>query len=174
MTSQSHRPADSSGQELRDRKAIEDALLRFAQAIDSRDWSTYQSQFSTPVEIDYRSLLGGEVLSLSAMAWADQASRSFAGFEATQHFISNLLSSVDGDFGACAAYVYAEHFARSGDDRVSWSMGGRYGARLSRSESGWSIDALRLDVLWSRGDEKIFELAARNAQTSPPQQSERE
>lgn len=174
MTSQGYRATDSSAQELCDRKAIEDVLLYFARAIDSRDWPTYRSQFSTPLEIDYRSLIGGEVLNLSAQEWADQGSRSFAGFAATQHFISNLLSSVDGDLGACEAYVCAEHFARSGEDLVSWSMGGRYRARLSRGESGWSIDALRLDVLWSRGDEKIFELAARNAQAGPPQRSERE
>jgi hypothetical protein len=174
VTSQGNRPVDSCGQELRDRKEIEDVLQRFARAIDSRDWSTYRSQFSTRLEVDYRSLLGGEVLSLSAMEWADQASRSFAGFEATQHFLSNLISSVDSDLGVCEAYVCAEHFARSGDDLVSWSMGGRYRARLSRGETGWSIDALRLDVLWSRGDEKIFELAARNAQRGPPQRSERE
>ena len=173
MALRGNRTADSHGQELRDRKAIEDVLLHFARAIDLRDWTAYRAQFSTRVEIDYRSLIGGEVLSLSAKEWSDQAARSFSGFEATQHFVSNLLSSVDGDRGVCEAYVCAEHFARSGEEPLSWSMGGRYRARLSRGDSGWRIDALRLGVLWSRGDEKIFELAGRNAPTDPLQDPER-
>jgi len=166
-------PSGPSGQELRDRKEIEDVLLRFARSIDSRDWASYRSQFSSPVEIDYRSLLGGEVLNPSAAEWADRAGESFEGFEATQHFVSNLISSVDGDHGACEAYVCAEHFARADGSLTSWSMGGVYRARLSRRESTWSIDALRLEILWSRGEEAIFELAARNAQRARIERAER-
>jgi len=164
MASEETMGAESMQLELRDRKQIEDVLVRFAKSIDSRDWATYRAQFSSPLEVDYRSLIGGDVLSLSAAEWADQASRSFEGFERTQHFVSNLLSCADGDTGTCEAYVCAEHFARAEQTLESWTMGGAYRARLSRNGSTWSIDVLCLEVLWSRGDEKIFELAARNAQ----------
>jgi len=152
-------PADH---ELHDRMALANVLVRFARAIDSRDWETYRLQFAASVEIDYRSLLGGEVLTVSAVDWARQASRSFEGFQTTQHFISNQVSQVVGARGTCDAYLCAEHFAQAGDALEFWTLGGTYRAEFERTEAGWKIDALRLNVLWSRGNPNIFEIAAGN------------
>jgi 3-phenylpropionate/cinnamic acid dioxygenase small subunit len=149
-------------QELHDRIALADVLVRFARAIDSRDWETYRLQFAASVEIDYRSLLGGDVLVVSAENWAKQASRAFAGFQTTQHYISNQVSVIAGDRGVCDAYLCAEHFAQAKDDLEFWTLGGTYQAQFQRTEAGWKINALCLTVLWSRGNPNIFEIAAGN------------
>ncbi len=144
--------------------AIGDVLIRFTCAIDSRDWAAYRSCFSDFVEIDYRSLIGGDVLRESGDAWTERARRSFCGFEVTQHFSSNHVCELAGARATCRAYVCAEHFVRTGDTQESWTMGGLYDAELARGSRGWRMDALKLDLRWSRGNAKIFELAARSAQ----------
>jgi len=147
-------------QELHARTAMADVLIQFARAIDSRDWDVYQSQFATAIEVDYRSLLGGDVLAISAADWAMQARRAFEGFETTQHFISNQVCQVDDGRGTCEAYVCAEHFARTGSELEFWTMGGNYRAEFEQTDEGWKIDKLRLEVLWSRGNPNIFEIAS--------------
>ncbi len=150
-------------QELRDRAAISDVLIRFACSIDARDWQAYRSCFADSVEIDYRSLIGGEVLAETGDAWTERARHSFAGFEVTQHLSANHVHRVDGDRAHSTAYIRAEHLVTAEGARESWTLGGSYRADLARRPDGWKIERLALDVLWSHGNPDVFAIAARNA-----------
>ncbi len=163
MPTEEERPTAQAHQDVRDRMAISDVLIRFTCAIDSRDWMAYRSCFADCIEIDYRSLIGGDVLSESGDAWTERARQSFAGFEATQHFISNHACELNGDRATCSTYVCAEHFVAAGSAQEFWTMGGVYRTEFERAVTGWRIDALKLDVRWSRGNPGIFELAAKSA-----------
>lgn len=151
-------------QELLDRAAVSDVLIRFTCAIDSRDWGAYRSCFADSVQIDYRSLIGGDVLSESGDAWTERTRRSFSGFEITQHFTSNHVCELAGDRATCRAYICAEHFIRAGGIQEFWTMGGIYDAEFERGTTGWRMDVLKMTPCWSRGNERIFELAAKSAQ----------
>ncbi len=151
-------------EDLLDRISVSDVLTRFACAIDSRDWVAYRSCFANRVEIDYRSLIGGDVLSESGDAWTERARQSFEGFEVTQHFISNPVCVVTDDRARCRAYICAEHFVGVAGAQESWTMGGLYDAKFGRGAPSWRIDALTLELRWSRGNSEIFELAAKNRQ----------
>ena len=146
-------------QDLRDRLAVSDIFVRFTCAIDSRDWIAYRSCFSDSIEIDYRSLIGGDVLFMDADAWTEQARQSFAGFECTQHFTSNHVCKLDGNRARGSAYICAEHFVAAGKAQEFWTMGGVYHGEFVRGASDWSMIKLRLEMRWSRGNPDIFELA---------------
>lgn len=150
-------------QEHRDRTAISDLLIRFAGSIDTRDWAAYRSCFADSIEVDYRSLIGGEVLKVTGAAWTERARQSFAGFDVTWHQSTNHVHRVEGDRAHCTAYLCAEHFVNTEGARESWTLGGTYRTELIRSREGWKIERLALDVLWSRGNPDVFALAAAKA-----------
>ena len=162
MPTEHQRQTAREAQDLRDRLAISEVFVRLACAIDSRDWIAYRSCFSNSIEIDYRSLIGGDVLCEDGDAWTEHARQSFAGFEATQHFTSIHVCELDGNRARCSAYLCAEHFVSAGDVQEFWTLGGVYHAEFARGATDWSIDKLRLEVRWSRGNPDIFELAAKN------------
>ena len=162
-----------SAEELRDRAALSDVLIRFACSMDARDWPAYRSCFADSIEIDYRSLIGGEILSETGDAWAERTRESFAGFDVTQHLSTNHVHRVEGDRAHSTAYICAEHFVTTKDAQESWTLGGIYRAEFARSQEGWKIERLALDVLWTRGNPDVFALAAKKAALEDPVAQER-
>ncbi len=148
--------------------ALSHVLIRFACSLDTRDWAAYRSCFADSVEIDYRSLIGGEILKETSDAWTERARRSFSGFDVTQHLSSNHLHRVEGDHAHCTSYIRAEHFVTVEDTQESWTLGGTYRAEFARSRDDWKIERLALDVLWSRGNPVVFALAASKAALEDP------
>ena len=52
----------------------------------------------------------------------------------------------------------AEHFLNNDAGSFDFALGGYYHDRLVRTDSGWRIRAVTLNVFWSRGNRHIMEL----------------
>ena len=80
--------------DLADRLAIGDLLTRYATAVDRRDWDLYRTVFTSDAEIDYTSAGGIAGTVDEVVEFLDSA---LSGFEMTQHLVSNVDTSVEGD-----------------------------------------------------------------------------
>ncbi len=114
--------------------AIERVLVRYATAIDTRDWDLFRSCFAPDLKADY-----GDY-----GRWADvdgitaYMERAHLGFEATNHLLSNFVIEVDGDRASAVSYVHV--VLVFGGESTSWIDGiGRYEDRLVRTGEGWRI-----------------------------------
>lgn len=141
--------------------AITNALADFAHCIDKRDWNTFATLFADPFDIDY-SAFGMVTGRISPAQVAEEAAKSFDGFDATQHLIGSVSIRPDGDTVAVVAYVRAMHVVASGDDAVRFDVGARYDSIFTPSQDGWLISVWRFKPMWTQGDQGIFDLAARN------------
>ena len=87
---------------------------------------------------------------------------AMAGLSATQHAMSNPITAVAADAATCRMYIQAHHVLDP-DDPDSWfTLGGYYDDRLVRdpgAPAGWVLTAVRLTVLWRRGDPGIMPIA---------------
>ncbi|MCX6433915.1 MAG: nuclear transport factor 2 family protein [Actinobacteria bacterium] len=143
---------------LLDERGVCDALYRFAEGIDLRDWGLYRSAFTDELTFDYTSHRPGSVGVVPADDWVARARRRFETLDATQHTMSNPRMTVFGDTAVCAMYVEAWHsVAVEGVDRHC-TIGGRYVHDLERAGDEWRISVLRLQVRWSQGDRTILDL----------------
>jgi 3-phenylpropionate/cinnamic acid dioxygenase small subunit len=151
---------DSRLQWLIDRAQISDVQLRYATAVDLRDWKLFRSCFTDEVEVDFTSLFGGSgPRAVSADRWTEAARRTVGGLQATQHMITNHVITIEGDTATCVAYVQARHYLPNDKGDSLQTLGGYYTNHFVRTPEGWKIRRCKLTVTWNEGNWHVFELA---------------
>jgi len=138
---------------------ITSRVYEYAYGIDTRDWALYRSIFTDQITMDFSSYNAAPVTTMSADTWVDACKSLFMGLDATQHTMSNPLVEVDGDRARCRMYMQAEHFLKNDAGSFDFALGGYYDDRLVRTDTGWRIAAVTLNVFWSRGNRHIMTLA---------------
>ncbi|MBY8858217.1 nuclear transport factor 2 family protein [Nocardia sp. CA2R105] len=81
-------------QEISDRLEIQDLMVRYSHAVDTRQWDLLDEVFTPDAHIDY-SAMGGSTGDL--VATKEFLATMLPNFLAFQHLISNSSISVDGD-----------------------------------------------------------------------------
>ena len=111
-------------------------LVRYARAVDTRDWALFRTCFTDDVTADY-----GEIGSWQGtgdlVAFMD---RAHAGMGPTQHRLSNFLVEVHGDRAASVTYVHVVAVLASGPDDWIDTIG-TYEDALVRTSDGWRISS---------------------------------
>jgi 3-phenylpropionate/cinnamic acid dioxygenase small subunit len=109
-------------------------LIRYATAVDTRDWDLFRSCFTDDAITDY-----GEL-----GAWTDVDSITefmivaHAGMGPSKHFISNFDVEVDGDHAYAVSYLHAV-LVLAADPRSWIDTVGHYEDRFVRTSEGWRI-----------------------------------
>ena len=145
---------------LIDRAEISDVVLRYATALDSRDWGRYESIFTDPLTVDFSSWSGEPEATLPVDEWVALVRSTLSGFDATHHLSSNHVISLSGDTANCVSYMVARHYLIEDGEPLMHSIGGHYSNGLVREADGWKIRHCALTVTWEMGDRGLFEIAA--------------
>lgn len=134
---------------LADRLAINDLLVRYAWAIDTKDWDTLDDVFTADAHIDYTAT-GGIAGGLAEIKpWLAE---SLAAFPATQHLLSNSQVTIDGDTATARTAVYNPMGAATREGPLHFFfMGGIYADELVRTPAGWRIKRRVEDLVWMDG-----------------------
>ncbi len=127
---------------LADRIAVEDLLTRYATTVDRRDWDGYRNVFTDDAEIDYTSA-GGIAGTVDEVV--EFLSTTLDMFEMTQHLVSNIDVSVDGDTATVTAMFNNPMRLPGGE---VWFTGGWYHHDLVRTADGWRSRRLREESAW--------------------------
>ena len=115
-----------------DRGEVLDVSLRYATAIDRREWSLFSSVFTDDAELDY-----GQVGQwVAADAIMDFMRRVHAAARHTMHRLTNRVINVDGDIAVVRTYVDALILV---DDGSGANAIGYYDDRMRRTADGWRI-----------------------------------
>ena len=149
-----------------DFQAITRKVYEYAYGIDTRDFELYRSIFTDQIAMNFHSYNGQPELSLPADEWVANCRALFLGLDATQHSMSNPLVEVVGDHARCRMYMQAEHFLVTDQGSNDYAIGGYYDDRLLRTEEGWKIEAVTLQVNWHRGNRHIMQLALERSPVS--------
>jgi hypothetical protein len=147
-------------QELRDRLELTDLIHKYATGIDTRDWALFRSIFADELFMDFSSYSGAPGSKMTGDDWVAGCQRMLPGFDATQHSLSNFVFDIQGADATVTVYMQAEHFIANKLGDNSHTLGGYYIHKLRRGQGGWRIHATTLQVLWSRGNRHVYQLAA--------------
>jgi len=142
-----------------DRQDIIDSILRYASGIDMRNWALYRQCFTDEVEVDFTSWSGGTPRKLSADDWVAGVRSTLAGFDATQHTLTNFVIDLRGDEATAVVYMSAQHYLPNSMGDSTLLIGGYYTHELVRAATDWKIRKARLTVTWTVGNRHVFELA---------------
>lgn len=128
-------------QELADRLAVQDVLIKYATTCDARDMEGYGSCFAEDAVIRG---FGSETVH-GRQAWVDYVDKALKSFTATQHFVGNQVVELKGDAATMRTYVQATHFLadRPGTTLTLFAI---YHDKLVRKgDGGWEITDHRLE-----------------------------
>lgn len=131
---------------LLDRSAVEEVLIRYATALDTKDWGLLRTCFLDGVVGVYETL--GEVRGYDALErMCRQVLEPLAG---TQHQLTNVVVTVEGATATATCYLQSTHVrAEPGGD--NWVIAGTYSDQLVRTYAGWRIARRSLRRVWTSG-----------------------
>jgi len=132
-------------QELVDRAAIHDVLMRYCRGVDRCDEELVRSAFHLDA-VDDHGYWKGPGWDFAAFIVRDIARRS----SATTHAVANELIELHGDAAAVESYVFAYLCPPGGGAPVVNLFAGRYVDRFERREGEWRIARRTVVHDWSR------------------------
>lgn len=139
--------------ELSDRAAVEDVIVKVFVATDQRDWQAVQACFAEAVLFDMTSLAGGEPTHLTPARITQAWEEGLAPIEALHHQIGNVQVNLDGNQASCACYGIALHHRKVASGRNTRTFVGTYDFHLTRDTSHrWHIDVFRFNLKFLEGN----------------------
>ncbi len=133
--------------EMLDEREIVGLAVRYASALDQKDWQLLHSVFAPDGVLVAGAL--GEVRGPQAIGAAIQ--RVLDGLT-TQHLNGNHSVLVQGDRARHTSYLHAHH-VRSGMPGFNWfTIAGTYEDDVIRKAEGWRILRRTLTVTWTNGN----------------------
>ena len=118
---------------MSDRDEISDVLIRYATAIDTRDWDLFRRVFTADCALDYGAV--GSWTGIEDVVTFMVEAHAGAGH--TLHRVTNVVAEVDGDSARTRAYVDALLMNLEGTGGVT--AAGSYDDHLIRTDDGWRI-----------------------------------
>jgi 3-phenylpropionate/cinnamic acid dioxygenase small subunit len=118
-----------------DKEQIAEVLIRYATAIDSKNWPLLRSCWTDEIDVDYQQL--GRFTSADALT--DVMRQLHENMGPTYHRMSNFVIAVDGDRATVRSYVQAVLMLQP-DDSTNWVDAlGHYDDVFVRTADGWRI-----------------------------------
>jgi 3-phenylpropionate/cinnamic acid dioxygenase small subunit len=139
-----------SPQELADRAEIQDVLVRYGWAIDTKDWELLDTCFTDDAEVDYSSNPGGKKGPYKQIrSWLE---KMISAFPVTQHLMSNMEVQLSGDTATARTMVTNPQGAATREGPLHFFyVGGRYDDQFVRTADGWRIKLRVETTLWFEG-----------------------
>ena len=122
---------------------------------DLKDWKTLRSFFTDEVATDFTSLTGGEAAKIKADELVGAWETNLFAEKKTYHQRGNHRIEIDGDKAIVFSKAYAFNLLESGEVTGLWEVWGNYTHTLRRTEDGWKVSGMTLDVILQRGDERV-------------------
>jgi ketosteroid isomerase-like protein len=139
---------------LADHAAITDALLRFANGMDTDDLQLISSAFAPDGVADFGPAAEKLGITFPLLEGNDTITQGLGGFASaldTSHTVSNVRIETIGDTATMYALVEAQHFPKGVKGR-NILMKNRYDITAQRAGQQWVIARMTIDNIWSEGD----------------------
>lgn len=140
--------------DLTDRQAIVDTVVRYAVALDAKDWAAARACFADEVIADYGDLRGTASERLRADDFIALRRAALAHLT-THHLSANHLVTLAGDTAECTSAMVIHRLdpGRAADN--AFDTLAHYTHTLARTPAGWRITAVHQAIAWNRGNAEI-------------------
>jgi len=124
-------------QEISDRLEIQELLVRYSHAVDSRDWDAFEGVFTDDAVIDYTEMGGPRGGVKETRAFLESAMPMFSSF---QHMVGNTVLEFDGDTARSRTICHNPMVLDRGEGQTHvFFCGLWYRDELVRTPEGWRI-----------------------------------
>lgn len=132
---------ESTADDWAGKAEIAEVLVRYACAIDQRDWDLFRTCFIVHVHAEY----DGIGMWRNVEEITEAMIQSHINMGQSMHTLSNIVVSIDGDIATARSYVDAILIA--GDGQSGLNPHGFYEDQLQRTPEGWRISHRRFTMV---------------------------
>jgi hypothetical protein len=132
-----------------DRVAVHDLLVGYFRGFDERRTDDAFLRETFTADADWR-FPRGEATGIEEII--ERRDGTLGLWEQTLHSVSSVLIELDGDRARFTATLLATHIHRPADPGAPLQIGGRLSGEAGRSDVGWRLRRLGLDLVWTDGD----------------------
>ena len=137
-------------QRLTDRQEIAELCVRYATALDTKDWGLLESCFArSPVFVHP----GGRLAGFPAIL--ERTKAALAPLTATQHLLGTIVAEVDADTARSVCYFQAQHVRAGTPGGETYIIAGSYADTLTRTAGGWRIAERVQAYIWRGGNRAV-------------------
>lgn len=140
-------------QYLLDAHRIQQCLLKYPVALDSRDFDLLESLFTADARID---IPAAGVFDPARYRAAAEA--GLGRLDATQHFVGQALLRIEGDRASARSYLVAQHVVNALAPDGTLKIGAWYNDELRRVDGQWLIAARTGNAVWWEGNPAVLGL----------------
>lgn len=137
---------------LLDERDIQRQLIKFARAMDERDWQAIRAIVAEDVTADFGT---GEVQGSSSVIELIRSYLDNCG--ATQHLLGNILIDVDGGQATSESYVSDMHLSKNRELDVSFRTLGNYSDAWVKADGVWRMSKRVKNNRAAIGSMEVFE-----------------
>lgn len=137
------RPVSVIREELADREAIRECLLKLARASDRVDEALWRECFWPEATDNHAGIFHGTI-----EEFMKETLPVLERHESTSHFMGNMLIEIDGTRGNAETYVLGFHVLEEDEKTVNWVASARYLDRFERRGEIWRLLERRFVVDW--------------------------
>lgn len=150
--------------ELEDWNALDELVYRSMCSMDACNWTAYRRELTDDAIFDFgddgAAAEDSAEPAIGGYNFVAVLSSVMDGFDATQHVVTNMFHSIEGDAAKTNCYVVAEHFLNSDHGGRDIASGSHCEIDSVRASDGWKISRLQFRTYWYRGNTSLYQLAA--------------
>jgi ketosteroid isomerase-like protein len=144
-------PGTASTARLADWVAVVEVCVRYARALDRRDWDLLASCFDDDAVVEYSDM--EPITGIAALT--DVCRQVLEPLDVSQHLLGNHHVEIDGDRAHSECYLHAQHVSHALAPADKY-VAGTYVDTLHRRDTGWKISRRRLEVAWTDGNPDVL------------------
>ena len=138
-------------QRLVDLEDINALLIRYCEALDSKNWTLLDEVFLKSAICDY-----GQAGNPTGLEEIKQTIIHVIGqVEITQHFLANPSITIAGNSATANSYLLAQHIDPGRETDGWYLLGGTYTDELVRCKEGWRIRYRQIHRRWHLGNSQV-------------------
>lgn len=140
-------------QVLEDKEAIRSVLNQYVMRPDYKDWKGYADLYVEDGVMGFDQW--GDAVGHEAIAKIVSREEVFEGL---QHLMTNMEITLEGDNASVVSRVWFTATPKLSKPKDNFSFGGPYNFTLVKRQDGWKIKEMRLQTMWSNGNDtlKVF------------------
>jgi hypothetical protein len=142
--------------QLRERREVEDVVVRLFVATDRRDWASVEACLADMVIFDMTSMAGGEPLHMKPTEIIATWKGGLEPIDQVHHQLGNFQIDVDGNRAAAFCYGVAYHHREKiSHPSKTRTFVGSYDIHLTRADGRWQIDLFRFNLKFIEGNREL-------------------
>lgn len=134
-----------------DRSAVIETVIRYATALDARDFSLLEEVFTADVTCDFGA---GPVGGRDAVR--GMLEEMLGGGGTSQHLLGNHVVEIEGDEARCVTQVRAFSAGAGSAAGQTYELFGEYRDELVRGPEGWRIARRKMKVRHEQGAREVL------------------